>query len=538
MTIRWTAPANATSYTVYRSATVGQLGTSIGSTGTTTLIDATVTPGVTYYYSVTATGVGGTSAASAQDSGFAAVSPPSPPTGVSASDGTSSTSVTIRWTAPANATSYTVYRSATVGQLGTSIGSTGTTTLIDATVTPGVTYYYSVTATGVGGTSAASAQDSGFAAVSPPSPPTGVSASDGTSSTSVTIRWTAPANATSYTVYRSATVGQLGTSIGSTGTTTLIDATVTPGVTYYYSVTATGVGGTSAASAQDSGFAAVSPPSPPTGVSASDGTSSTSVTIRWTAPANATSYTVYRSATVGQLGTSIGSTGTTTLIDATVTPGVTYYYSVTATGVGGTSAASAQDSGFAAVSPPSPPTGVSASDGTSSTSVTIRWTAPANATSYTVYRSATVGQLGTSIGSTGTTTLIDATVTPGVTYYYSVTATGVGGTSAASVQDSGFAAVSPLSPPTGVSASDGTSSTSVTIRWTASANVTSYNIYRSSTVGQLGTWIGSTSTTTLIDATVTPGVTYYYSVTATGVGGTSAASAQDSGFAVVASPKQ
>ena len=535
VTIRWTASANATSYNIYRSSTVGQLGTWIGSTSTTTLT-ATVTPGVTYYYSVTATGVGGTSAPSAQDSGYAGVSLPSPPTGVSASDGSSATSVTVSWAASTNATSYTVYRSSTVGQLGTSIGSTSTTTLTDATVTPGVTYYYSVTATGVGGTSAASAQNSGFAAVSPPSPPTGVSASDGSSATSVTVSWAASTNATSYTVYRSTANGQLGTSIGTTSTTTLTDAAVTPGVTYYYSVTATGVGGTSAASAQNSGFAAVSLPSPPTGVSASDGSSATSVTVSWAASTNATSYTVYRSTANGQLGTSIGTTSTTTLTDATVTPGVTYYYSVTATGVGGTSAPSAQDSGYAAVSLPSPPTGVSASDGSSATSVTVSWAASTNATSYTVYRSSSVGQLGTSIGTTSTTTLTDATVTPGVTYYYSVTATGVGGTSAASAQNSGYAGVSPPSPPTGISASDGSSATSVTVSWAASTNATSYTVYRSSTVGQLGTSIGSTSTTTLTDATVTPGVTYYYSVTATGVGGTSAASAQDSGFAAVSPP--
>src|SRR5262249_2550865 len=86
---------------------------------------------------------------------------------------------------------------------------------------------------------------------------------------------------------------------------------------------------------------------PPTGVSASDGASATSVTVTWVASANATSYTVYRSTAAGTQGASVGATNTTSLIDATVTQGVTYYYSVTATGVRGTSAPSAQDSGFA-----------------------------------------------------------------------------------------------------------------------------------------------------------------------------------------------
>ena len=136
-------------------------------------------------------------------------SAPLAPTGVAATDGTSTSSVTVTWTASANATSYTVYRSTATGTLGASVGTTTTTSLTDSTVVPGTVYYYAVRATGVGGTSAASAQNSGYAAAPPPAP-TGVAASDGTSATSVTVTWTASANATSYTVYRSATSGHIG----------------------------------------------------------------------------------------------------------------------------------------------------------------------------------------------------------------------------------------------------------------------------------------------------------------------------------------
>src|SRR5262249_31678257 len=132
------------------------------------------------------------------------------------------------------------------------------------------------------------------------------------------------------------------------------------------------------------------------------------------------------------------TTANTSLTDTTVSPGTLYYYSVTATGSGGTSAPSAQDSGFAAPLP-QPPANVSASDGTSNTSVTITWTASAFATSYTVYRSTVQGQQGASVGMTNTTGLTDTTVTPGVTYFYSVSATNVAGTSAPSTQNSGFA---------------------------------------------------------------------------------------------------
>src|SRR5262249_42459905 len=91
---------------------------------------------------------------------------------------------------------------------------------------------------------------------------------------------------------------------------------------------------------------------------------------------------------------------------------------------------------------PLPPTGVSASDGSSTTNVTVTWNASANASSYTLFRSTTGGQQGTSIGTSATTSFTDTTVTPGVTYFYSVSATNVAGTSAPSTQDSGFAATS------------------------------------------------------------------------------------------------
>ena len=88
-------------------------------------------------------------------------------------------------------------------------------------------------------------------------------------------------------------------------------------------------------------------PLPPIGVSASNGTSATSVTVSWAASVNATSYTVYRSASSGSLGSPVGATNTTTLTDNTVVPGTVYYYSVVAIGFGGNSTPSAQDSGYA-----------------------------------------------------------------------------------------------------------------------------------------------------------------------------------------------
>ena len=185
--------------------------------------------------------------------------------------------------------------------------------------------------------------------LSPPGVPANVSASDGTS-TSVNVTWTAVTGATSYTVYRSTSAGTQGSALGSPTAPSFVDTTMTPGLVYYYGVTATNGGGTSALSAQNSGFAAVAPPGVPTNVAASDGTSTTSVSVTWTAVTGATSYTVYRSTSAGTQGSALGSPTAPSFVDSTVTPGTTYYYGVTATNGGGTSALSAQNSGFAAVS--------------------------------------------------------------------------------------------------------------------------------------------------------------------------------------------
>jgi hypothetical protein len=88
---------------------------------------------------------------------------------------------------------------------------------------------------------------------------------------------------------------------------------------------------------------------PPTGVTASDGTSTSNVAVGWNASSGATSYTVYRSTGSGVQGVPIGSPTTTNFTDTTPVPGTIYYYGVTAAGPAGTSSLSAQDSGFAAV---------------------------------------------------------------------------------------------------------------------------------------------------------------------------------------------
>lgn len=81
-------------------------------------------------------------------------------------------------------------------------------------------------------------------------------------------------------------------------------------------------------------------PSAPTGLSATAGNGQ--VTLSWNTVSNATSYNVKRSTTSGSNFTTIGSTGSTSFTDTTVTNGTTYYYVVTAVNSAGESAPSSQ----------------------------------------------------------------------------------------------------------------------------------------------------------------------------------------------------
>jgi hypothetical protein len=134
---------------------------------------------------------------------------------------------------------------------------------------------------------------------------------------------------------------------------------------------ASGAGNVTLQAAALSSAALPAPPAP-TGLNASDGTSTSRVTVTWNAAANATSYTVYRSTAVGTRGTSIGTATSTSFIDQNAVPGTIYYYGVTATGAGGTSALSSQDSGYAAA-------GASLSGAVIASSATVNLTAAGTA---------------------------------------------------------------------------------------------------------------------------------------------------------------
>jgi cellulose 1,4-beta-cellobiosidase len=138
----------------------------------------------------------------------------------------------------------------------------------------------------------------------------------------------------------------------------------------------------------------------------------------------------------------------------------------------------------------------------------LTWTAVAGATSYNIKRSTTSGSGYLTIATVTVTNYTDLAVTVGATYYYVVSA--LIGTSQSA--NSNEASATPLSPPTGVSATPG--DRAITLAWAAMSGATSYNVKRATVSGGPYTTIASVTGTTFTDTGLAAGVTYYYVVSA------------------------
>lgn len=180
--------------------------------------------------------------------------------------------------------------------------------------------------------------------------PSGVVATAGDGA--VTLVWTASLGATGYNVKRSTTKGGPYSTIASPSGAAYTDSSVTNGTTYYYVVSSLNTAGESANSPEVSATpkAPTAPPSVPTGLTATAGDSS--ITLSWSASTGASTYNVKRSTTNGGPYTQIGSTGATTYIDAPLTNGTTYYYVVSSVNSFGESANSSQANATPAPPPP------------------------------------------------------------------------------------------------------------------------------------------------------------------------------------------
>ncbi len=225
MSLSWAAPASnggaaITGYNVYRGTSAGgESATPVATNVTATnFTDTSLTNGTTYYYRVAAVNSAGTSPQSNEASATpmaVQATVPSAPQSLAAVAANSS--VSLSWSAPASdggsaITGYNVYRGTTAGgesatPLAANVSARNFT---DTSAVNGTTYFYRVAAVNAVGTSPQSNEVSATPQATVPSAPSGLVASGGDGS--VSLSWSAPASdggspVTGYNVYRGTSAG-------------------------------------------------------------------------------------------------------------------------------------------------------------------------------------------------------------------------------------------------------------------------------------------------------------------------------------------
>lgn len=350
-----------------------------------------LTDGVAYTFTAVATNAIGNSSSSGASSSVTSAGAPGAPTSVTATVGNSSATVTVSG-ASANGSAITSYTVQAYDATGTAIAGKTCTITSPATscavsgLTNGSEYSFKATATNGVSTSIESSASATVTPAGVPSAPTGVSVTSGTGK--VTVAWTAPATngspITSYTAQAydadgNAVSGATCT-ISAPSTTCDVSTNLVAGTAYTFRVTATNAAGTGSASTASSSAAINAAPSAPRNVTATSANGS--AVVSWDAPIDergsaVTGYTV-TAYTAGNVvaGTCTATAPTETCSVTGLANGVAYTFKVTATNGIGTSVQSSASSAVTPSTVPNAPTGIVASAGEASAS--ISFTAPTN----------------------------------------------------------------------------------------------------------------------------------------------------------------
>ena len=415
-----------------------------------------LTNGDRYTFSVAASNGVGSGLDSGGSSAVMPRSVPGAPTAVTAVAGNGSATVT--WTAPSatGGSAITGYTVSGVDQ--TTHAATGTVCAwthgplgcTAESLSNGDLYTFTVTATNGVGTSLPSAPSSAVIPATTPGAPRDVTAVSGDAS--ATVAWVAPTSnggraITSYAV--AATDQTTSATIESACTWTSGPLTCTAhglmnGDPYAFTVRATNAVGSGSASSPSLAVTPATTPDAPTGVAATPGNGSATVT--WTAPASdggspITGYTVDGTdqTTSTDLGTvCTWASGPLTCTASSLTNGDSYSFTVTAVNSVGAGAASDPSTAVTPATTPGAPTAVLATPLVAS--ATITWSAPPSdggspITSYTV--DATDQSSSTDLGTvctwtSGPLTCTAPTLTTGDGYTFTVTAVNAVGPGVAS----------------------------------------------------------------------------------------------------------
>ncbi|HUC86818.1 MAG TPA: fibronectin type III domain-containing protein, partial [Candidatus Saccharimonadales bacterium] len=456
--------------------------------------------------------------------------PPTVPQGLSAT-ATSSAQVSLKWDASTDnvgVTEYKVYRNGSSTALATiTAPTTSTVSYTDATVSADTAYSYQVTALDAAGNQSAKSTSVSVttpkaADHTPPSIPTGLH-STATTINSISLAWNASTDNTGgsgvagYHLYRN------GTLVASPTGTTYTNTGLAADTSYSYSVSAYdhAANGSQASAAVSVKTKAVTPPSTPTGLTAT-AANSAQVNLKWNASTDnvsIVSYKIYRDGSTTALATITAPTSSTvTYQDAAVSANTTYSYQVAAVnalGTEGTKSASASVTTPKAPdkTPPSVPTGLKSTAQTTTT-ISLAWnpstdnTGGSGLAGYHVYRNNTL------IASPASNAYVDVNLTPGTAYTYKVSAydkaaNGSAASAAITVKTKALAA--PTAPRD--LHSTAVTKSAISLAWDASTDtggsgMAGYHVYRN------GTLIASPTGTTYKNSGLKASTTYTYTVKA------------------------
>ena len=466
---------------------------------------------------------------------------PIPPTGLTATTGSSST-INLAWVNLAiNEVGTRIERS-----VGTNTNYAfltnavaNTTTFTDSGLVDGTRYYYRLKNFNAGGFSTYSNEQSAITTLNSPN---GLTATT-VSSSQINLTWTDNSSSElGYKIERSAVDNLHYAQIATVGSnvTTFSDLGLSEGTKYYYRVRAYNAIATSAYSSEKNATTLWNIPIAPSGLRITSITFA-AVFLAWTDNSgNELGFTIQRKK--GATGTyaDIGTVGPNATIyvdsDSTLVDGTQYYYKVCATNTAGNSPFSNEVNGITLLETP---TGLSAT-AVSSSQINLTWTDNSSSESgYKIEQSpvdnlhytqiATVGSNQTSYNATG--------LSAGTRYYYRVRAYNAIANSAYSSEKNATTLASIPVAPSGLTITT-VLSNKIIIAWTDNSNnETGFKVQRR---GATGGYTDITTTganaTTYSNSGLTDGTLYYYRVCATNSAGDSTFSNEVSGTTPLSKP--
>ncbi len=462
---------------------------------------------------------------------------PSPPSNVTASEGTFEEFIRITWDIVPGATSYLVFRAEQDSQNFQNIsGSIPQTFFDDINAQVGKRYQYRVKAQNVQGVSDFSESATGYRRGTPPAAPGNLFASQGFYPDKVTLNWQALVGIISYRIYRSEIPGvEPAIAFAEVSENRFEDRAAEPGKQYWYQVSAVNFYGEGERTSQILGFVDVSPPLPPATISASDGTRTDGIEVVWTPTARTTGYDVLRSETSDANFTLIATvTGTIYQdLDPLLQPGKTYYYQVRSRNENGYGSASSPDAGW---KKPSPPSGFVATSNLPDR-IRLSWN-PVSGAIYVIEKASLLSEQFIFLVETGATIYEDL-VPPGSTFRYRIRSKYFERMSNPSAPVFGFTLPPPGLPtaPAGVTASDGTFPDQIEISWQPVPNVLGYRIFRAEEVNLPLVFLADVTATNFSDTSLVAGKRYWYVVRSRNEAGFSPDSLPDFGWAKPPAPE-